>query len=43
MGLGEFNGLDYLAAARTADGGCVIAYMPLVLDSSDKKLGAPGQ
>lgn len=27
-GLGEFRGLDYLAAARTADGGTVIAYMP---------------
>jgi hypothetical protein len=27
-GLGEFNGLDYLAAGRTADGSTVIAYMP---------------
>ncbi len=27
-GLGEFTGLDYLAAARTTDGGTVIAYMP---------------
>ena len=27
-GLGEFNGLDYLAAARTSDGGTVIAYLP---------------
>ncbi|HTZ57954.1 MAG TPA: glycoside hydrolase family 140 protein [Acidobacteriaceae bacterium] len=27
-GLGEFRGLDYLAAARTADGGTVMAYMP---------------
>jgi hypothetical protein len=27
-GLGEFHGLDYLAAARTGDGGTVIAYMP---------------
>jgi hypothetical protein len=27
-GLGEFMGLDYLAAARTADGSTVIAYMP---------------
>jgi len=27
-GLGEFHGLDYLAAARTADGSTVIAYMP---------------
>jgi len=27
-GLGEFNGLDYLAAARTVDGGTVIAYLP---------------
>jgi len=27
-GLGEFRGLDYLAAARTSDGGTVIAYMP---------------
>jgi len=27
-GLGEFNGLDYLAAARTTDGSTVIAYMP---------------
>jgi hypothetical protein len=27
-GLGEFNGLDYLAAARTEDGGTVIAYLP---------------
>jgi hypothetical protein len=27
-GLGEFNGLDYLAAARTDDGSTVIAYMP---------------
>jgi hypothetical protein len=27
-GLGEFNGLDYLAAARTADGSTVIVYMP---------------
>ena len=27
-GLGEFNGLDYLAAARTGDGGTVMAYLP---------------
>jgi len=27
-GLGEFRGLDYLAAARTEDGGTVIAYLP---------------
>jgi len=27
-GLGEFRGLDYLAAARTADGATVIAYLP---------------
>jgi hypothetical protein len=27
-GLGEFRGLDYLAAAQTPDGGTVIAYMP---------------
>ena len=27
-GLGEFNGLDYLAAARTSDGSTLIAYMP---------------
>lgn len=27
-GVGEFNGLDYLAAARTSDGSTVIAYMP---------------
>lgn len=27
-GLGEFRGLDYLAAARTCDGGTVIAYLP---------------
>ena len=27
-GLGEFNGLDYLAAARTRDQNTVIAYMP---------------
>ena len=27
-GLGEFNGLDYLAAARTRDGGTVMAYLP---------------
>jgi len=27
-GLGEFNGLDYLTAARTNDGRSVIAYMP---------------
>jgi hypothetical protein len=27
-GLGEFNGLDYLAAARTPDGGTVVAYLP---------------
>jgi hypothetical protein len=27
-GLGEFRGLDYLSAARTSDGGTVIAYMP---------------
>ncbi len=27
-GLGEFNGLDYLAAARAEDGGSVIAYLP---------------
>jgi hypothetical protein len=27
-GLGEFRGLDYLAAARTSDGSAVIAYMP---------------
>jgi len=26
-GLGEFNGLDYLAAARTVDGATVIAYL----------------
>lgn len=31
-GLGEFNGLDYLAAARTADGGTVIAYLPTPRD-----------
>ena len=27
-GLGEFRGLDYLAAARTADGATVMAYLP---------------
>ena len=27
-GLGEFRGLDYLAAARTVDGGTVMAYLP---------------
>ena len=27
-GLGEFRGLDYLSAARTADGGTIIAYLP---------------
>ena len=27
-GLGEFQGLDYLAAARAPDGGTIIAYMP---------------
>src|SRR5580765_2196555 len=27
-GLGEFRGLDYLAAARTTDGATVIAYLP---------------
>ena len=27
-GLGEFQGLDYLAACRTRDGSTVIAYMP---------------
>jgi len=27
-GLGELNGLDYLAAARTADGGLIMAYLP---------------
>ena len=27
-GLGEFTGLDYLAAARTSDGSTVIAYLP---------------
>lgn len=27
-GLGEFNGLDYLTAARSADGSTVMAYMP---------------
>lgn len=27
-GLGEFRGLDYASAARTKDGGTVIAYMP---------------
>ena len=27
-GLGEFNGLDYLTAARTTDGGTVMAYLP---------------
>ena len=27
-GLGEFRGLDYLSAARTGDGGTVIAYTP---------------
>ena len=27
-GLGEFRGLDYLSAARTSDGGTVIAYLP---------------
>lgn len=29
QGLGELRGLDYVAAARTADGGTVIAYMPM--------------
>jgi hypothetical protein len=29
-GVGEFTGLDYLSAARTSDGGTVIAYMPSV-------------
>ena len=27
-GLGEFWGLDYVAAAATPDGGCLIAYLP---------------
>ena len=27
-GLGEFNGMDYLTAAATSDGGTLIAYMP---------------
>ena len=27
-GLGEFNGMDYLAAARTSDGSTLIAYIP---------------
>jgi hypothetical protein len=27
-GLGEFRGLDYLAAARTGDGATVMAYLP---------------
>jgi hypothetical protein len=27
-GLGEFRGLDYLAAARTSDGGTLMAYLP---------------
>jgi hypothetical protein len=27
-GLGEFNGLDYLTAARTADGSTLMAYLP---------------
>jgi hypothetical protein len=27
-GLGEFNGMDYLAAARTADGSTLMAYLP---------------
>ena len=27
-GLGEFNGMDYLSAARSADGGTIIAYLP---------------
>jgi len=27
-GLGEFRGLDYLAAGRSVDGSAVIAYMP---------------
>jgi hypothetical protein len=27
-GLGEFQGLDYLAAGRTPDGGTAIAYIP---------------
>ena len=27
-GLGEFHGMDYLAAARTTDGSTVIAYVP---------------
>jgi hypothetical protein len=27
-GLGEFNGLDYVAAARSTDGSTVIAYLP---------------
>jgi hypothetical protein len=27
-GLGEFNGMDYLTAARTADGSTLMAYMP---------------
>jgi hypothetical protein len=27
-GLGEFNGMDYLTAARASDGSTVMAYMP---------------
>src|SRR5215467_2994002 len=33
-GLGEFRGLDYLAAARTLDGGTVIAYLPTARTST---------
>jgi hypothetical protein len=29
QGIGEFNGLDYVSAAGTADGGTVIAYLPV--------------
>lgn len=28
-GLGEFNGLDYVAAGRTMDGVTVVAYLPI--------------
>ena len=44
-GLGEFLGIDYLAAGRTPDGKTVIAYMPtrrtINVDMS-KVSGAPG-
>jgi hypothetical protein len=42
-GLGEFNGLDYLAAARADDGSTVIAYMPTARTVSVDLTGIRGR